>query len=254
MRFLRVALTVIAIAAIGVFSFLLSQRFMPGPPRLPAREALLLRQTIGLTKLVEDAEKGTLLNFQGVLIAVDQVLVQDLLGAVVPVQADVGSGFNVVINAADAAFGDGVALVRLTGRATVAGASVGSEVTVFGSIDVVRLDPVSGILQCNVSIVGVEAENAAALGRGDPVGRLTEALTHGGIALLLGDLEIPVSVQDRLSIPAVESKRLQIPAEDLPIRAVAQQIKVFAGRLWVFVDVNLIPPPKVAALKSPGSL
>ena len=144
------------------------------------------------------------------------------------------------IDSADAAFGDGVALVRLTGTASVGGASVGSPVTVFGAIDVVELDPVSGVLQCRVSILGVEAQDAAALGRNDPVGRLTEALTHGGLSLLLGSLEIPVSIENRVSIPAVESKRLRIAAEDLPLTIAVQQVKVFGGRLWVFVDAALV--------------
>ena len=131
----------------------------------------------------------------------------------------------------------------MTGTASVGGASVGSRVTVLAAIDVVELHPVSGILECRVSILGVDAQDTRALGRGDPVGRLTEALTRGGLALLLGPLEIPVSVEDRLSIPAVESKRLQIAAEDLPLTIAVQQVKAFGGRLWVFVDAALAPRP-----------
>jgi hypothetical protein len=160
-----------------------------------------------------------------------------------PLDGDVGGGFRVQIDAVDAAFGDGVALVRLSGRANVGTASVGSPITVFAAVDVVSLDPVSGILQCGVSIISVEAQDAAALGRNDPVGRLTEALTHGGLSMLVGSLEIPVSVENKLSIPAVESKRLRIESEDLPLTIAVQQVKVFGGRLWVFVDVALAPRP-----------
>jgi hypothetical protein len=177
------------------------------------------------------------------LIVVDQALVQDLLRAVTPLEADVGSGFHVKVDSADTAFGDGVALVRMTGTARVGGASVGSQVTVLAAIDVVELHPVSRIHECRVSILGVDAKDASALGRGDPVGQLTEALARGGLALLLGPLEIPVSVEDRLSIPAVESKRLQIAAEDLPLTIAVQQVKAFGGRLWVFVDAALAPRP-----------
>ena len=194
-------------------------------------------------KLATAAENGTLLDFRGVLIIVDQVLVQDLLRAVTPLEADVGSGFHVKIDSANATFGDGVALVSMTGTASVGGASVGSQVTVLAAIDVVELHPVSGVLECRVSILGVEAQDARALGYNDPVGRLTEALTRGGLALLLGPLEIPVSIEDRLSIPAVESKRLQIAAEDIPLTIAVQQVKAFGGRLWVFVDATLAPGP-----------
>jgi hypothetical protein len=129
----------------------------------------------------------------------------------------------------------------MTGTARVGGASVGSRVTVLAAIDIVEIHPVSGVLECRVSILGVDAQDARALGFGDPVGRLTEALTRGGLALLLGPLEIPVSVEDRLSIPAVESKRLRIAAEDLPLTIAVSQVKAFGGRLWVFVDVALAP-------------
>jgi hypothetical protein len=210
-------------------------------PRISAREALLSRQNAELLKLATAAENGTLLDFKGVLIVVDEALVQDLLRAVTPLEADVGSGFHVKIESADTAFGDGVALVSMTGTASLGGTSVGSRVTVLAAIDVVELHPVSGILECRVSILGVDAQDTGALGRGDPVGRLTEALTRGGLALLLGPLEIPVSVEDRLSLPAVESKRLRIAAEDIPLTIAVQQVKAFGGRLWVFVDAALAP-------------
>jgi hypothetical protein len=215
-----------------------------------AQAALLSRQNQELGKLVSAAESGTLLDFKGVLIVVDQALVQDLLHAVTPLEADVGSGFHVKIDSADAAFGDGVALVRMTGTASLGGASVGSQVTVFGAIDVVELEPVSGVLQCRVSILGVEAQDASALGHNDPLDRLTEALAHGGLSLLLGSLEIPVSVENRLSIPAVEAKRLRIAAEDLPLTIAVQQVKAFGGRLWVFVDAALAPGPAKPEAKS----
>jgi hypothetical protein len=244
MRALRVAAAVVVGLAILVLAFAQLRLVWPGrPPRVPAREALLSRQNEELVKLATAAENGTLLDFKGVLIVVDQVLIQDLLRAVTPLEADVGSGFHVKIESADASFGDGVALVTMTGTASVGGASVGSRVTVLAAIDVVELHPVSGILECRVSILGVDAQDTRALGRGDPVGRLTEALTRGGLALLLGPLEIPVSIEDRLSIPAVESKRLQIAAEDLPLTIAVQQVKAFGGRLWVFVDAALAPRP-----------
>jgi len=243
-RALRIAAAVVVGLAIVALALVQLRRMRPeSPPTPSAREALLSRQNQELVKLVAAAENGTLLDFKGVLIVVDQVLVQDLLRAVTPLEADVGGGFHVKVDSADTAFGDGIALVSMTGTASVGGASVGSRVTVLAAIDVVELHPVSGILECRVSILGVDAEDAGALGHGDPVGRLTEALTRGGLALLLGSLEIPVSLEDRLSIPAVELKRLQIAAENLPLTIAVEQVKAFGGRLWVFVDAALAPGP-----------
>ena len=210
--------------------------------RQSAREALLSRQNLALLELAKDAEGGTLLDFEGILVVVDQTLVQDMLSAAVPMEAEIGGGFHVRVDAVHAAFGDGVALVQLTGNATIGAEPVGARVTVFGSIDAVTVDAASGLLRCNVSILAVEADNVEALGHNDPVGRLTEALTEGGLDALLGPLEIPVRLENTLGIPAVDSKRLQIAAETLPLTVVAQKIRVFGGKLWVFVDAALSGP------------
>ncbi len=248
MRVLRVAGIALLGFALLVVGFVQYRRQGNVASRQSAREALLARQNSALLELITDAERGTLLDFKGILVVVEQTLVQDMLSAAVPMEAEIGGGFHVRVDAVQAAFGDGVALVELTGTATVGDEPVGARVTVFGSIDAVAIDAASGLLRCNVSILAVEAENAEVLGRNDPVGRLTEALTEGGLSVLLGPLEIPVRLEDALDIPAVDSKRLQIAAETLPLTVAARRIKVFGGRLWVFVDAGLSgPAPTVLA-------
>ena len=146
MRHLRTAAAAVVGLAILVLAFAQLRLMRPGlPPRMSAREALASRQNQELAKLASAAENGTLLDFESMLIVVDQALVQDLLRAVTPLEADVGSGFHVKIESADAAFGDGVALVSMTGTASVGGASVGSRVTVLAATDAVELHPVSGV-------------------------------------------------------------------------------------------------------------
>lgn len=247
MRLFRNVVLILLGLALLVVGFVQYRRQGNVTSRLSAREALLSRQNSALLELTRDAERGTLIDFKEILVVVDQSLVQDMLSAVTPMDAEIGGGFRVRVDTVKAAFGDGVALVELTGSAAVGDEPVGARVTVFGSIDAVSIDPVSHVLRCTVSILAVEAENAEALGRNDPVGRLTEALAEGGLAALLGPLEIPVRLDDALDIPAVDSKRLQIAAETLPITVVARRIKVFGGRLWVFVDAALSSPSDKAA-------
>jgi hypothetical protein len=83
-------------AAIGLGFAILALAYVQlrpaAPPRLSAQEALLSRQNQELLKLASAAESGTLLDFKGVLIVVDQVLVLDLTEAL---QARVASGRNV---------------------------------------------------------------------------------------------------------------------------------------------------------------
>ena len=207
---------------------------------MSAQEVLLSRQNEELLKLAAAAENGALLDFKGVLVVVNETLVQDLLHAVTPVAADVGNGFHVTIDSAAAAFGEASLSFAWGARPAWAAPPWGHQ-SRFSERSTSSSDPVSGILRCRVSILGVEAQDATALGGNDPVGRLTEALTRGGLALLLGSFEIPVSIENRVSIPAVESKHLQIAAEDLPLAIAVQQVKVFGGRLWVFVDAPSRP-------------
>lgn len=241
-RFLRNIVVVLLGIALLVTAFVQYRRRESVASRLSAREALLSRQNTALRELSLEAERGTLLDFESILVVVDQSLVQNMLEAVTPMNAEIGGGFHIRVDTVEASFGDGVALVDMKGTARVGEAPVGAPVTVFASIDTVAVDAASGLLRCNVSILAVEAENAEALGRNDPVGRLTEALTEGGLDALLGPLEIPVRLENTLGIPAVDSKRLQIAAETLPLTVVAQKIRVFGGKLWVFVDAALSGP------------
>ena len=241
---LRLAAAVVVGLAILVLAFVELRRMRPGPPpRLSAREALLSRQNQELVKLASAAENGTLLDFKGVLIVVDQVLVQDLLHAVTPLEADVGGGFHVKIDSAEAAFGDGVAVVRMTGTASVGGASVGSRVTVLGAIDVVELDPASGVLKCGVGILGVEAA-----GRRGPGPRRSDRPAHRGAdsrrALAAARLsrdpgqrrEPPVDPGG--GVEAAAHRGRGPLAHDR--RAAGEGVR---GRLWVFVDATLAPSP-----------
>jgi hypothetical protein len=239
-RFSRrsIARVIVAFLALGVsVVFVVIQFKLTRPTRASARQALLERQNEEMAALVNAAENGTLLDFPGMLIVVDQSLVQALLREITPIEADVGNGFHVRIDSADAAFRNGVALVTLIGTASVKGGPTGATITVLGAIDVARIDSATGMLQCGVSILGVDAQDAGALGQNDPIGRLTEALAHGGISLLLGSLEVPVRIADRLVIPPVTTKRIRIDPQALPLTVGAREIKVFGGRLWVFVDV-----------------
>ena len=233
-----------ALGVILVSLTLLWSRGLEEASRPSPQEALLSRQNQELIELTKAAEEGKLLDFKGMLIVVDQSLVQDLLRAVTPMDADVGSGFHVRVDSVDAVFGDGVALIQLSGAASVNSSQIGVPVTVLGAIDQVVIDKASGVLRCGISILGVEARDAKALGRNDPIGRLSEALAEGGISLLLGPLEIPVRIEDRLEIPAVTSKRLQIARDDLPLIVNAQRLKVFNRKLWIFVDADVAPARK----------
>ena len=217
-----------------------------GSTRVSVEETVLAQQTVALQTLVDAAERGALVNFTQVLVVVDQGLVQDVLRAAMPIEGPVG-GFQVRLESAEASFDDGLALVHLSGKATLIESSVSADLRVYGGLEVVNMDPQSGRLRCEVRVFGVEADRANLLGIDGPLRGLTEALSHGGLAALLRFVEIPVRIDDHLQLPAVDSKRLRIRAADVPIRAQVAEVKVFGGKLWVALAEQPETPAALAA-------
>jgi hypothetical protein len=224
----------LALAAAGA----IGARYATRDDAPPAEEIVLLRQNAELVSLLAAAEAGRLLDFEQVLVVVDQHLVQDLVGAVVPLEGEVGGGFHVRIEAAEAAFADGLALLRLRGRARHEATAASAAMTVYGGLDVVDLDPDSGMLRCRVKVFGVETTEADVLGIDRPARRLSDALATGGLERLLPAVEVPIRIEDNIALPAVRTRRLRIDAADVPIHASVGHVAVFGGKLWVSLALD----------------
>ena len=209
-------------------------------------ETVLARQTVALQALVDAADRSTLLSFKHALVVVDQGLVQDLLRAAMPIEGPIGA-FQVRLESAEASFGDGLALIHLSGKATLVESSVAADLRVYGALEVVNIHPASGLLRCEVRVFGVDADRANVLGIDEPLRGLAEALSEGGLATLLRFVEIPVRIDDHLTLPALISKRLRIREARVPIRAEVAEVKVFGGRLWVALAERPSAPVQTAS-------
>ena len=215
-------------------------------PVVSAEEAVLARQCVALQALVAAGERGGLLDFGQVLVVVDQGLVQDILRAAMPIEGPVG-GFQVRIESAQSSFGDGMALIQLIGKATLVRKAVTADLRVYGGLEVVSMDPATGLLRCQVRVFAVEADRADVLGIDEPVRGLAEALSQGGLAALLRFVEIPVRIDDHLTLPAVSSGRLRIREASVPIRAEVAEVRVFAGKIWVALVERRSTPTETAS-------
>ncbi len=202
-------------------------------------EATLRREVAELRTLVAAAEEGKLLDFAQMLVVVDQDLVQQLLASVVPLEGDVGDGFHLRIDSATATFGDGLALLRLSGEAGLVAPRISSPVDVSARLDAVELSPESGILRARVTLHSVELPAQGASGFDEPLRRLTRALAAGGLESLVGPIEVPVRIEDRLRLPPVRTRRVSIPGTDVPVRAEVSSLRVFAGKMWVGVRAHV---------------
>jgi hypothetical protein len=227
------------LATVTVSALATCHRLEPAPS---AEELVLQRQVQKLRVQVEAAEAGTLLDFEEILVVVDQDLVQRLLASATPLEGDV-QGFHVRIDAARAEFTNGVALVHLNGQAALVSGGISAEMGVYGGLDVVELDPRSGVLRARVAVYAVDIPAADVLGIDQPARRLTQALAEGGLEALLGPVEVPVRIEDRLELPALRTRRVSIPALQVPVAATVSSVRVFSGKLWVGVRARAGPAP-----------
>lgn len=213
--------------------------------KITAEEALLDRQRQGLEALIAAAEKGPLIPFSDVLVVVDQGLVQDLLTAATPYERVIQGGFRIRITNASVRFDDGFGLVRLDGRASLARqpeAAAFAEVSVFGGLDIVDLDPASGILRGRLKIIAFEARKVDVLGVGAPAERLVEALGReklDAFSVLASSIEIPVRLERDITIPAVAGAGgIRIPTARVPLHVAVKDVKAYRGRLWISVGAR----------------
>jgi hypothetical protein len=222
-----------------------------------AERAVLERRRQGLEGLMAAARRGALLPFDQVLVIADEGLVRQVLTATLPFERVIAERYRVRVTRAEVHFEDGFGLVRLDGEASFADRpeSEGRAVlTVYGGLDVVDLDPESGLLRGEIKIIAVDARRVNVLGMQS---RMVENLVEGlgrerleAFSALASRIEIPVQLERRVALPAVGSGEVHIEAATIPLRVAVADVKAFRGKLWVSVDVSVEPGAEEAASPS----
>ncbi|HVR71210.1 MAG TPA: hypothetical protein VMT87_10235 [Vicinamibacteria bacterium] len=213
-------------------------------PPPAADRAVLQRQRDGLAALLKEAEAGPLVPFDKVLVVVDQALVQDLLVSAMPYERVIAR-YRIRVTGASVRFEDGFALVRLDGRASLAGrseAAAFADVSVFGGLDVLEVDPESGLLRGEVRVIAVDARRVMVMGVGAPedAEELIEELGHerlDAFGALASRLQIPVRLERAVTLPAVGPEGgVRIAAASIPLQIAVRQVRALRGKLWISID------------------
>jgi len=240
---LRLIRRVLALAAILAAANTAPACRRPPRGRLTAEQAVAARQRQGLERLLAKEAQGALLPSEEVLVVVDQRLVQDVLTASLPYERVISDKYRVRVTAAGVTFDDGAAVVRLEGQASLAhGGEAGAtaEISVVGFLDVVELEPSSGILRGRIRIVAVDARRVDVLGVRAPAERLVEDLSRESVEafnVLASSVEIPVRLEREVTLPAVgPAGGVTIAAAAVPVRLAVVDLEAFRGRLWVSID------------------
>jgi hypothetical protein len=205
-------------------------------------EVLFERRTQGIKGLIAAARDGRLIPFDEVLVVVHDDLVQGLVEATLPYEQTLAERYRVRAESANVTFEDGFALVQLRGRASLLqDVDTAAEIDVYGAIDIVELDPATGVLRGRVKILGVETQRVDLAGIPAPVRRLVDDLSREQLSAfepLLSNIEIPVKLEQTLSIPAVNQAGIKIQEAVLPMEAAVVDVKAFRGKLWVCVKAK----------------
>jgi hypothetical protein len=211
-----------------------------------AEQAVMDRQREGLRALLAASERGDLLPFQTVLVAVDEGLVRRLLQATLPFERVIANRYRVRVSGVDVKFDDGFGLVRLNGRASLADRSESeafAEVSVYGALDVVELDRTTGTLRGSVTIIAMDARRVNVMGA--PIPKAEQLIEDFGrerldaFGALASRLEIPVAVEGALTLPAVGPEGgVRIEAATIPLRAAVSRVTAYRGRLWISVQAS----------------
>jgi hypothetical protein len=146
------------------------------------------------------------------------------------------------VRSADVSFEDDVGLIRLDGRVTPVDSRVEgvfTDISVYSSVDVVDLDPESGVLRGRVKPLAF-AVRRVSLYVTNPVGRrLLEQLARENVSTfeaLAFPIEIPVHLEQQIDLPgAGPDGPVQFPGAVIPIALTVSQVTSLHGRLWISV-------------------
>jgi hypothetical protein len=179
-----------------------------------------------------------------VLVVVDQALVEDLLASAVPYERVI-SRYRIRVTGASVRFDDGFALVRLDGRASLAASPEGAafaDISVFGGLDVLDLDPESGLLRGEVRVIAVDARRVTVMGVGAPddAEELIEELGRerlDAFGALASRLQIPVRLERSVTLPGVGPEGgVKIAPATIPLQLGVRQVRALRGKLWISID------------------
>jgi hypothetical protein len=234
------------------------------PTPLPVEAATLERQIQGLAGLEAEAKAGALFPDapHRVLVLVDQGLIQRLLAALTPSEHIVADRYRVVVTGARVVFEDGFALVRLDGRASLAGvaeANVFADLTVVGDLELPMEQRKRDVLNARIHVLAVDAREVAVVARSRQAEGLVEELSRTKLeafAALASSLEIPLRQEQQITIPPVGPEGpVRIAAASLPVHLTLLSVHAFHGKLWIAMGASIgaSAPPSPPATVHPAA-
>ncbi len=225
----------------------------PSLRELEQRRTTLARETSGLRQLAGRLARGEPIVAHGqVVVAVDEALVRSLLSAQLPLELAV-EGYDVRLTAAEVRF-HGAAVFQLHGELHLRDQpALAATLSARCALEQVAIDARNGLLRARLAVDEVTIEEASGLEtllNASALDQLALAI-RSQLATLLPPLEIPVTVRQRIVLPALATGPLRIHGGTLPLRAAVSRVVAGRGTLWIGVRVEPGEVVRVEASPAP---
>lgn len=217
-----------------------------GDDRAVAERRLLERELANLEALRALPADSPLVARGDVVVALRSELFEAVLERALPQSGPVGDRYRLTLETASVDVRSGLVGVEMQGRAALRDdRDVYADVAVVGLLEVIGVDPATGVLDARVEILGVDTRQVSVQGLSPPAERLVNALARRRseeFDELLGQLEIPVSLRERIALPAVDVEALSAEGGRLPLRVALRDARALGDRLWLAIDLELGAP------------
>lgn len=220
---------------------------------LHARKAVLQREVDSLRPIVARLERGEpMLPAGDIAVAIDESLLRDMIHAQLPIEADFDT-YHLKLHDVEVAF-RGSPLVRMHGALNHRDhPDYVAEVTALGALVDIAVDAPSSTLTARIAIDHLGIDKAAGLEQYLSGATLDEVART--VRVQIGDtlpaVQIPVTVQKTIELPAVTRGPVRIDGARLPLTATVSQVNAVGGRLWI--GVHLEPGDVVKTTDAPAA-
>jgi len=207
-----------------------------------ARRAALQRQNQGIRELIAQAERGSLVPTDRLLVGVDEKVVGELLRSQLPFDLALGKELVVRLSDATVLLRDNIGRFGLEGEIHRAGsADRRTAVHVTGGLGVVRIDPKLGLLTMSIALDRVELEDGGPLEKvlGPGGKRFVAENARGLLQAALPPLQVPIVFTQDLHVPAFHDGPLQLDSLVVPFGTSVERVLAVEGKLWVTLRAGI---------------
>jgi len=246
-----IALGLAVLAGAGFWATALATRDeRPVPER-----AILERRVEALEQLVRTGQRGNLVPFDQALVVIGRPVLQDLLDAAMPYETEVDGRFRIRILSARVTCDEGIALVRLDGRASFKDQPENEtfvEATMYGALREFDLERDEHVLRGRVDVLAFDVHQVR-LGsrRNEALKGLIQDLAELKIEAFRGfdyAFDVPVKLVHEMVLPGMIARPgVRIAEVRIPLHASVTGVTALEDRLWISMDLRERNPADSAA-------